>query len=79
MVGAMDISLLMNAGGPEWGDIEQKLVNVLPRSKYSSGRQYATRDIEMGEEILTDYDAYILIGNWLVLLEDMVALRTYTT
>ncbi|KAL7454746.1 hypothetical protein ACHAWC_007188 [Mediolabrus comicus] len=61
MVGAMDISLLMNAGGPEWGDIEQKLVNVLPRSKYS-GRQYATRDIEMGEEVLTDYDAYYT--NW---------------
>ena len=61
MVGAMDISLLMNAGGPEWGDVDQKLVNVLPRSKYS-GRQYATRDIEMGEEILTDYDAYYT--NW---------------
>ncbi len=61
MVGAMDISLLMNAGGPEWGDVDQKLVNVLPRSKYS-GMQYATRDIEMGEEILTDYDAYYT--NW---------------
>ena len=61
MIGAMDISLLMNAGGPEWGDVNQELVNVLPRSKYS-GRQFATRDIEMGEEILTDYDAYYT--NW---------------
>lgn len=53
----INISALMNSGGAEWGDRESEMVNVVPPSSYS-GKFYATRDIEEGEEILTDYDVY---------------------
>jgi len=55
MVAALDISVLMNSGGEEFGP--GRTPNVLPEDKYS-GRQFALRDIEKDEEILTDYDAY---------------------
>lgn len=59
MIGALDISILMNSGGTEFGpDMEP---NVLPEDRYS-GKQFALRDIMEGEEILTDYDAYYT--NW---------------
>ena len=59
MIGALDISILMNSGGMEFGpDMEP---NVLPEDRYS-GKQFALRDIMEGEEILTDYDAYYT--NW---------------
>ena len=54
MVAALDISILMNSGGKEYGRGMEP--NVLPEDKYS-GKQFALRDIEK-EEILTDYDAY---------------------
>ena len=55
MVGALDISVLMNSGGEEFGS--ERAPNVLPESEYS-GKQFAVRDIAKDEEILTDYDAY---------------------
>jgi len=55
MVAALDISVLMNSGGEEFGP--RKTPNVLPEDKYS-GKQFALRDIVKDEEILTDYDAY---------------------
>lgn len=53
----INISSLMNSGGADWGDKQSKQVNVMPENEYS-GKFYALRDIEMGEEILTDYDIY---------------------
>jgi len=55
MVAALDISVLMNSGGEEFGP--GRTPNVLPEDKYS-GKQFALRDIVKDEEILTDYDAY---------------------
>ena len=55
MVAALDISVLMNSGGEEFGP--GRTPNVLPEDKYS-GKQFALRDIAKDEEILTDYDAY---------------------
>eukprot|EP00574_Skeletonema_japonicum_P008801 CAMPEP_0201732160 /NCGR_PEP_ID=MMETSP0593-20130828/28067_1 /ASSEMBLY_ACC=CAM_ASM_000672 /TAXON_ID=267983 /ORGANISM="Skeletonema japonicum, Strain CCMP2506" /LENGTH=305 /DNA_ID=CAMNT_0048225083 /DNA_START=27 /DNA_END=944 /DNA_ORIENTATION=- len=57
MVAALDISILMNSGGEEFGSDRIMTPNVLPEDKYS-GRQFAVRDIRKDEEILTDYDAY---------------------
>ena len=51
----MDISVLMNSGGKEYGP--GSAPNVMPESGIS-GKFYALRDIEKGEEMLTDYDAY---------------------
>ncbi len=59
MVAALDISVLMNSGGEEFGP--GRTPNIMPEDKYS-GRQFALRDIEKDEEILTDYDAYYT--NW---------------
>jgi len=53
----INISALMNSGGKDWHDEEGKTVNAVPESGYE-GKFYATRDIEEGEEILTDYDVY---------------------
>ena len=59
MLGGINISSLMNSGGKEFGP--GKMPNALPKSS-TSGKFYATRDIEKGEEILTDYDTYYT--NW---------------
>ena len=40
---------------PIGGDEHSKMVNCVPETEYS-GKFYAVRDIEEGEEILTDYD-----------------------
>jgi hypothetical protein len=49
----INISALMNSGGADWGDKKSKTVNAVPENEYS-GKFYATRDIEEGEEILTE-------------------------
>lgn len=48
---AMNISVLCN------GAMEDGEVNMTPRESTSS-KMYATRDIQKGEEILTDYEMY---------------------
>ena len=59
LIGSLNISSLMNSGGIEFGP--GRMPNLLPSSS-TSGDFYATKDIEKGEEILTDYDAYTT--NW---------------
>ena len=59
MLGGINISSFMNSGGKEFGP--GRMPNALPKSS-TSGKFYATRDIEEGEEILTDYDTYYT--NW---------------
>ena len=59
VVAGINISSLVNSGGEEFGP--GRLPNALPESG-TSGMFYATRDIEKGEEILTDYEAYYT--NW---------------
>mmetsp|Transcript_5380 Transcript_5380/g.9207 ORF Transcript_5380/g.9207 Transcript_5380/m.9207 type:complete len:299 (+) Transcript_5380:56-952(+) len=59
MLAGLNISSLMNSGGKEFGP--GRLPNALPESS-TSGKFYATRDIEKSEEILTDYDMYYT--NW---------------
>lgn len=59
MHASIDISMLMNSGGLEFGDVAR--FNTMPEST-TSGRFHALRDIEKGEEVLTDYDAYYT--NW---------------
>ncbi len=53
----MNIAALMNSGGAHYGDQKSKTVNAVPEDEYS-GKFYATRDIQEGEEILTDYDVF---------------------
>jgi len=55
MIGAINISSLMNSGGPEYGP--GRMPNALPENEFS-GRFLATRDIKKDEEILTDYYAF---------------------
>lgn len=55
MLAGINISSLMNSGGPEYGP--GRMPNALPENEFS-GRFLATRDIRKGEEILTDYYAF---------------------
>eukprot|EP00584_Thalassiosira_punctigera_P003877 CAMPEP_0172540112 /NCGR_PEP_ID=MMETSP1067-20121228/11183_1 /TAXON_ID=265564 ORGANISM="Thalassiosira punctigera, Strain Tpunct2005C2" /NCGR_SAMPLE_ID=MMETSP1067 /ASSEMBLY_ACC=CAM_ASM_000444 /LENGTH=330 /DNA_ID=CAMNT_0013325897 /DNA_START=16 /DNA_END=1008 /DNA_ORIENTATION=- len=59
MLGGINISSLMNSGGKEFGPGREP--NALPESS-TSGRFYATKDINKFEEILTDYESYYT--NW---------------
>ena len=60
MFAGINISSLMNSGGDEFIGMDRK-PNALPNSS-TDGAFYATRDIQKGEEILTDYDMYYT--NW---------------
>ena len=60
MFAGINISSLMNSGGDEFIGMDRK-PNALPKSS-TDGAFYATRDINKGEEILTDYDMYYT--NW---------------
>lgn len=59
MLAGLNVSSLMNSGGKEFGP--GRSPNALPESS-TSGKFYATRDIEKGSEILTDYDSFYT--NW---------------
>lgn len=60
MVAGINISSFMNSGGKEYGIDDEdgsRTPNALPETPYD-GKFYALRDIEAGQEILTDYDMY---------------------